>query len=141
MSKTLRRGIAAREAKALLRELGISALPVVPLQIAKELYIDIKPLPRQAQPGVSGILLPPDCTTLKLNGDVSKVESNKRIGKESNMQDWFGDTLEADVYEEAIGLGDYGKTLTVLTIDDLPEADELEEEAELEESWTPRFKR
>ncbi len=292
MSRTVRQEIAAREANVLLTELGINALPVMPLQIAKELDIETKPLPQQAQPGVSGMLLrsnnifgilystsidsvgfqnfsigheighfrlpghpeavlvdgvhasyaggfgtkdlyefeadhfsanllmpsdlfdkalggtgdgldavaalseqcetsmtatairltqrtanaiaivvsqgdrvdycfmsdalrehdaiewiskgallPPDSATLKLNGYASKVKSNERVGKESVMQNWFGDTLEGDVYEEAMGLGDYGKTLTVLTVDHLPDAEELQEEADLEESLTPRFKR
>ncbi|HUF72860.1 MAG TPA: ImmA/IrrE family metallo-endopeptidase [Gammaproteobacteria bacterium] len=291
MSRAFRQDVAAREAETLIHELGIDSLPVSPLQIAKEVGIDIRPLPAQEQPGVSGILvrcgnhfgilystsidsvgyqnfsigheighfrlpghfesvmqdgmhasyagrmgtkdpfeleadhfssrllmprwlfdealrtagegldavvnlsaqcetsliatairmtqrsratfaivvsqgrqvdycfmsdplrehdaiewirkgtlLPANSATLKLNGDTSKVESNERVGQDSNMQDWFGDTLEGEVYEEAIGLGPYGKTLTILTIDELPDAEELEADEELEESWTPRFR-
>jgi len=292
MSKALRQEVAAHEAKTLLRELGLNSLPVLPLQIAKELGIKTQPLPPQEQPGVSGMLircgnhfgilystsvhsvgyqnfsigheighfrlpghfesvmqdgmhasyagrfgtkdpyefeadhfsanllmpsmlfdeslrsagqgldavvalsarcktsltatairltqrspdaiaiivsqgnqvdycfmsdtlrehdaiswirkgtfLPDDSATIKLNGDMSMVESNERAGQDSSMPDWFDGSPEAEVYEEAIGLGPYGKTLTVLTIDNLPDAEELEEEEDLEELWTPRFKR
>ena len=291
MSNALWQAVAAREAETLIRELGIDSLPVLPLQIAKDLGIDIKPLPPQEQPGVSGMLLrcgshfgilystsidsvgyqnfsigheighyrlpghpesvlqdgmhasyagfrtkdryeleadhfaagllmpsglfdaalrqagngldailnlsaqcetsliatairltqrswdataiivsqdkqvdycfmsdalrehdaiewirkgtilPEGSATLKLNGDPSKVESNERVGQDSDMQDWFDGAPETTIYEEAIGLGTYGKTLTVLTIDNLPDIEELEAEEELEESWTPRFRR
>lgn len=40
-----------------------------------------------------------------------------------------------------VGLGRYGKTLTVLYDIDVPDADEEEDEESLIESWTPRFKR
>lgn len=290
-SRALWQAIAAREAEALVDELGIDSLPVSPLEIAKDLGIDIGPLPAQGQPGVSGILLrhgnefgilystsvdsvgyqnfsigheighyrlpghpesilrdgmhasdagfrskdrfeleadhfaaellmpsalfdvalnqvgsgldavitlsqqcetsliatsirfaqrSPDATaivvsqgdqidycfmsdtlrehdsvewirkgsylhdgsaTRKLNSDISKIESNERVEEESTLQDWFGGTLEIEILEEAIGLGPYGKTLTILTIDDLPDAEEIEEEEDLDESWTPRFRR
>ncbi|MCZ6656161.1 MAG: hypothetical protein O7C67_02600 [Gammaproteobacteria bacterium] len=49
--------------------------------------------------------------------------------------------IEADLYEEVIGLGSYGRSLSVLTIDNLPDDEEIDEEDELLESWTPRFRR
>ena len=88
-----------------------------------------------------GSLLPTESATRQLNGDTDKVLRGERADNESSLQDWFGGTIQAELYEEAIGLGSYGKTLTVLTIVDLPAAEELEDEEELEESWTPRFKR
>ena len=88
-----------------------------------------------------GTLLPQTSATKRLNGDASKVEANERADAASEIRDWFGGSLEAEVVEEAIGLGPYGKTLTVLSIEDLPDAEELEDEEELEESWTPRFRR
>lgn len=291
MSKALWQAVAAREAEMLIRELGIDSLPVSPLQIAKDLGIDIQPLEKQEKPGVSGMLIrcgncfgilystsvdsvgyqnfsighelghfrlpghfesvlqddmhasyagfrskdryeleadhfaagllmpsglfdaalkragsgldavitlsgqcetsltatairmtqrSPDATaiivsqgnqidycfmsdtlrehdaikwirkgtylpegsaTLRLNGDAAKVESNERVEQDSSLRDWFGGRLEAETYEEAIGLGPYGKTLTILTIEDLPDPEELEEEEDLEESWKPRFRR
>jgi hypothetical protein len=43
--------------------------------------------------------------------------------------------------EDVIGLGSYGKTLTVLYNINVPEPEEEEDEAALIESWTPRFRR
>lgn len=44
-------------------------------------------------------------------------------------------------HEAVLGLGRYGKTLTVLHSIKLPDAEDEEDEAALIESWTPRFKR
>jgi hypothetical protein len=43
--------------------------------------------------------------------------------------------------EEIIGLGKYGKTLTVLYDIDLPDIDEEDSDKFVEESWVPRFKK
>ena len=43
--------------------------------------------------------------------------------------------------EEVIGLGGYGRTLTVLSAQDAVDVDELQENAEMIESWKPRFRR
>lgn len=86
-------------------------------------------------------MLPCESVTLKLNGDPNKVLSNHRADNEGTIQDWFGGNIRAELYEEAIGLGPYGKTLTVPTINDFPDAEALEDEEQLKESWTPRFRR
>jgi len=57
MASALWQMAAAREAEALILELGIKALPVCPFTIAKELDIEVKPLPAGARSGVSGMLL------------------------------------------------------------------------------------
>jgi len=88
-----------------------------------------------------GSLLPPNSATKELNGDPKKVLDGERLDAEGTVQDWFGGDIEAQLVEETIGLGDYGKTLTILTVEELPDAEEIEDEEELEESWTPRFKR
>ena len=56
--------------------------------------------------------------------------------------DWLGGRRSITVSEEAIGLGRYGKTLTVLSSSEIgeDESDEDDEDA-LIESWTPRFRR
>ena len=56
MASALWEVAAAREAEALILELGIKALPVSPFAIAQELEIEVKPLPG-ARRGVSGMLL------------------------------------------------------------------------------------
>jgi hypothetical protein len=49
------------------------------------------------------------------------------------------------VSEEVVGLGEYGRTLTVLTCKSLTmrveEAVDDEEEEAMMESWTPRFRK
>lgn len=87
-----------------------------------------------------GSLLPENCVTATLNADKSNVERVARAEGTSPLQDWFNGPHRQDVFEEVVGLGSYGKTLTVLTGMESP--DEFEDDGgELEESWTPRFHR
>ena len=87
-----------------------------------------------------GTPLPADSVTLGFNTDQSKVMRAKRAEGTSDFQGWFDGQHRQDVTEEVIGLGSYGKTLTVLTGMESPEEIE-DDEADLEESWTPRFRR
>ncbi len=60
------------------------------------------------------------------------------------MLDWLGGKRSSVVTEEVIGLGRYGKTLTVLfsrKIGHEAYADEGDDEDDLVERWTPRFKK
>jgi len=64
-----------------------------------------------------------------------------RTVDEVDVRDWLGGTIRAAVSEDALGLGSYGRVLTVLTSgtfgqDADAENDEDNEEA-LVESWTP----
>ena len=55
------------------------------------------------------------------------------------MQDWFGGDRSLSVTEQVIGLGNYGKTLTVLTALDIEEQlEEIEEDEPQVESWIPK---
>jgi hypothetical protein len=56
----------------------------------------------------------------------------------SDLQTWFGGSRSIELREDIIGLGRYGKTLTVLHGIELPDD---QDEGELTESWTPRFRR
>jgi hypothetical protein len=86
--------------------------------------------------------LPRDCITRTLNSDPERVRRSERVEGESAVQDWFGGALRNKVSEEAIGLGGYGKTLTVLYGIDLPEGGEDDnDDDQLVESWTPRHRR
>ena len=78
--------------------------------------------------------------TFEFNQDVGKVRLAARITATSNFQDWFGGRLSIEIREDVISLGGYGKTLTVLYEIDMPDEDD-EDEEELIESWTPRFRR
>jgi hypothetical protein len=67
-----------------------------------------------------------------------------RRGGEGRLNDWMGGERTYCVREEVVGLGQYGRTLTVLTCHGLSAEKESEyddEEQELIESWTPKFRR
>lgn len=70
-----------------------------------------------------------------------QVANGDRLEGDTDMTSWFRLSRNISVYEEVVGLGNYGKALTVLSLEGLPSDDEDEEEEDLEESWTPRFKR
>lgn len=80
--------------------------------------------------------------TYVFNQHRQRVRWAERQAEESDLQDWFGGDRSLTGKEEVIGLGNYGRTLTVLTAVDIEEQiEELEEEEALRESWTPRFRR
>lgn len=87
-----------------------------------------------------GTPLPAACVTSDFNADKSNVEHAVRAEGTSTLQDWFAGPHMQDVEEEVVGLGSYGKTLTVLTGMEPPEEAEHEDD-DLEGSWTPRFRR
>jgi len=85
--------------------------------------------------------LPKDTATYRFNSHENNVLQSHRAEAETSLADWFGCNTQFDVYEEVVGLGAYGKTLTVLSLDALLTQEERDEEDELVESWTPRFRR
>lgn len=85
--------------------------------------------------------LPKNTPTFTFNQDSDRVRRSARIDGTSDLQDWFGGRHSVEITEEIIGLGNYGKTLTVLTVPDLPDQEEIEEEEDLIESWKPKFRR
>lgn len=87
-----------------------------------------------------GTCLPLGTKTEIFNRDYSNVSSAMRSTGEVLLQDWFDGPRDIELLEEIVGLGSYGKTLTVLTIEDGYDEDELREEEEMEESWQPHFR-
>ncbi len=83
--------------------------------------------------------VPRDTPTFAFNRISSNIELSLRIEEKTNLQTWFGGTRDIEVSEDVMGLGRYGKTLTVLYDIDLPEPEDEEEESNLVDSWTPRF--
>ena len=80
--------------------------------------------------------------TLAFNQDPERIRRADRDEDRSDLQDWFGGDRSLPVDEQVVGLGSYGKTLTVLTALDIDQQiEELEEEEDLADSWTPRFRR
>ncbi|MCM8597573.1 MAG: ImmA/IrrE family metallo-endopeptidase [Candidatus Accumulibacter sp.] len=88
--------------------------------------------------------VPKGTETARLNADSGRIRNSDRAVNEIDVMDWLGGRRSALVTEEVLGLGTYGKTLTVLSSVSIGHEDEAEvgdDEAELLESWTPRFHR
>lgn len=80
--------------------------------------------------------------TFAFNQKFENVRYAARQEADCDLQTWFGGEHSLCATEEVVGLGEYGKTLTVLTALDIEEQlEELEEERDLSESWTPKFRR
>jgi hypothetical protein len=71
--------------------------------------------------------LPAGTATATFNKDEENVRNRKRVVSTSTLDTWFDGGSTAELNEEIVGLGEYGKTLTVLWADSLPEPDEAEE--------------
>ena len=85
--------------------------------------------------------LPKDTVTYSFNKDSSNITNGTYTEAPTDFASWFGASKPFELYEEVKGLGSYNRTLTVLSADDIPDDEELHEEEELEESWTPRFRK
>lgn len=96
-------------------------------------------------PGLSwikkGSKVPRSPPTYEFNKDNDNVRLANQDAGTIDLGTWFGGDIEGELYEEIVGLGGYGKTLTILSASDLPDPEDIEEDEDLEESWTPRFKR
>jgi hypothetical protein len=85
--------------------------------------------------------VPRESCTYRFNASADRVRRADRDEDASDLSIWFGAERERELLEQVIGLGAYGKTLTVLS-GCAPFDDEDEEDDDaLEESWTPRFRR
>jgi Zn-dependent peptidase ImmA (M78 family) len=92
-----------------------------------------------------GTPVPDGTATARFNAKPSNVRLGQRDGAEGRLNDWMGGDRVYRVTEEVVGLGQYGRTLTILTCSTLSmrgDAEETDEDDEtLVESWTPRFRR
>ena len=84
--------------------------------------------------------IPRETPTFEFNQLSSNVELGVQVNETSNLQDWFGGKHSVEISEDVIGLGGYGKTLTILYDVELPEPEDDDEEKNLIDSWTPRFR-
>lgn len=106
----------------------------------------MKLLPEFAWPR-KGSPVPRGTATANFNVTPGRVAQSERADAEIDILDWLGGARSARATEEVIGLGSYGKTLTVLTcpsvIDETfqDDAEDEEDEKDLIERWTPRFHR
>lgn len=85
--------------------------------------------------------VPRGTATYAFNQDASSVVAGVRADGTSSLQHWFGGTYDVEVTEDIIGLGSYGRTLTVLYKIELPDEEEREQDSAMRESWMPRFRR
>lgn len=92
-----------------------------------------------------GSPVPHKTMTARINGSRDRVLRADRGEDEIDIIDWLGGTKSMRATEEVVGLGRYGKTLTVLTCDSVVDVIEEEEDGDDDESmverWTPRFRR
>jgi ribulose kinase len=91
-----------------------------------------------------GMPVPRSTVTAGLNADLRRVSHSDRVEEEIDVMDWFGGNRSVTATEQAVGLGSYGKTLTVLTclsLQDETYQDDGGDENEDAERWAPRFLR
>ena len=84
-----------------------------------------------------GTPLPRDTATYEFNADPTNIADGKKTDEGTCLLDWFNADVDVEMTEEIIGLGGYGRTLTLLFADDMPEEDE---DSEFEELSVPRFR-
>lgn len=68
---------------------------------------------------------PPRSMTYALARSVGRVEAGEEGSAEGTLAEWFDGAPDVRVSEEVVGLGPYGRVLTVLTCATLPSADAL----------------
>ncbi|MBN8872638.1 MAG: ImmA/IrrE family metallo-endopeptidase [Rhodospirillales bacterium] len=101
---------------------------------------------RGAMPWLYGKPVPTDTLTARFNAAPGRVAAADREESALYMTDWFGLGDGVRGSEEVIGLGGYGRTLTVIrgnlrTDDDFDPEDEADDDEYLADRWTPRFRR
>jgi hypothetical protein len=91
-----------------------------------------------------GTPVPRATETARLNAAPDRILKSERLVNKIDVMDWLGGKRSVLVTEEVIGLGQYGKTLTVLSSPSIDNEDDIEEEeddAEIIDRWTPHFHR
>lgn len=91
----------------------------------------------------SGAPVPANTETARLIADPTNVLQGARSSTETDVIEWLGGMRSAPVTEDVVGLGRYGKTLTVLSSEAIGQEDEEEEgEEDTFHRWSsPRFRR
>ena len=65
-------------------------------------------------------VIPATSTTANFNANPARVERCEQAEGCCSLRDWFENADDVEVKEDVVGLGHYGKTLTVLFADELP---------------------
>lgn len=88
-----------------------------------------------------GALVPTETETARLNAEPERIMKADRAENELDVMDWLGGVQSAMVSEEVMGLGRYGKTLTVLSSDSIGQEEvDDDDDDDVIERWTPRFR-
>lgn len=100
----------------------------------------------ERMPFLYGAAVPNRTTTASLSGDPARVRNRDRDETDIDISDWFGVGVGIRGTEEVIGLGRYGRTLTVVRCeapseDDYDPEEEADDDEYLKERWTPRFRK
>jgi hypothetical protein len=126
-----------------LRYAEIGRLPVGVIQCLEGKVEFCATYPLQAHVGWARPLMrnakvPVNSATRRLSEDADAILRSLEDSDSSEAYDWFpGADRNAGLIEEAIGLGRFGRTLTVLTLDPEHNADDDEVDDRWEE---PRFR-
>lgn len=90
-----------------------------------------------------GSAVPAGTETTRFNKSPERIAQAARSGSDIDIMDWLGGRRSIEATEEVVGLGSYGKTLTVLTcpslVDETYQDDDDEGGENLIDRWTPRF--
>ena len=63
-------------------------------------------------------------TTARFNASPGFVEQSRRVEGVSTLDDWFDGAPEIEVNEDVVGLGSYGRTMTIIYTDEDLESDD-----------------
>jgi hypothetical protein len=92
-----------------------------------------------------GTPVPAGTVTEAFNARPDNVRLGQKASGDGDLRDWMDTNRGYRVIEEVVGLGQYGRTLTVLTCTSLTTrlevAEDDDDEDSLIEDWTPRFRR
>ncbi len=88
-----------------------------------------------------GMPVPAGTATERFNADPANVTAAERLDDTTSLMDWFGGEWDVQLEEEVKGLSSYGKTLTVLYSYEGFDPEGAEDNANLEESYVPRFRK
>ena len=101
-------------------EITDAALAVIVSSRSSVEYCFLSPAMRRVKGLVflkKGSVLPRESLTRTFNQTPENVSAGRREDDTTDLQAWFRCDEELEASEEVVGLGDYGKTLTVITAD------------------------
>ncbi|MDF2367210.1 ImmA/IrrE family metallo-endopeptidase [Sneathiella sp.] len=86
-----------------------------------------------------GTPVPQGTATWRLNADTKAIESGVRLNEMTDLSVWFNGSRNIELHEEVVGLGSYGKILTIIYAQDNFDIDEYDDDEDLEDSYEVRF--